>query len=174
MLVYFTWPTKRPGGHQSQLTMGRSLYAYSAVTAAIRKGQTSWQAACLHKMSGGRFDPQTLNDFKNWHPLAYFKGSTKHKYGWIPPLVKEFVNCRWLCTNDFTNLTLKEYRRKTFYLRKSNPHFSKWKSSILKHQRCGFLKFQMKQTSGIFYETFNSCNSEAMHWVHLQPLAWPE
>jgi len=22
MLVYFTWPTKRPGGHQSQLTMG--------------------------------------------------------------------------------------------------------------------------------------------------------
>jgi len=40
MLVYFAWPTKRPGGHQSQLTMGQSLYACSAVTAAIRKGQT--------------------------------------------------------------------------------------------------------------------------------------
>jgi len=40
MLVYFTWRTKRPGGHQSQLTMDQSLYAYSAVTAAIRKGQT--------------------------------------------------------------------------------------------------------------------------------------
>jgi len=40
ILVYFAWPTKRPGGHQSQLTMGQSLYAYSAVTAAIRKGQT--------------------------------------------------------------------------------------------------------------------------------------
>jgi len=26
--------------YQSQLTMGQSLYAYSAVTAAIRKGQT--------------------------------------------------------------------------------------------------------------------------------------
>jgi len=36
----FAWPTKRPGGHQSQLTMGQSLYACSAVTAAIRKGQT--------------------------------------------------------------------------------------------------------------------------------------
>jgi len=22
ILVYFAWPTKRPGGHQSQLTMG--------------------------------------------------------------------------------------------------------------------------------------------------------
>ena len=40
ILVYFAWPTKRPGGHQSQLTMGQSLYAYSAVTAAIRKGRT--------------------------------------------------------------------------------------------------------------------------------------
>jgi len=40
MLVYFAWTTKRPGGHQSQLTMGQSLYAYSAVTAAIHKGQT--------------------------------------------------------------------------------------------------------------------------------------
>ena len=40
ILVYFAWPTKRPGGHQSQLTMVQSLYAYSAVTAAIRKGQT--------------------------------------------------------------------------------------------------------------------------------------
>jgi len=39
ILVYFAWPTKRPGGHQSQLTMGQSLYAYSAVTAAIRKGR---------------------------------------------------------------------------------------------------------------------------------------
>ena len=25
VLVYFTWPTKRPGGHQIQLTMGQSL-----------------------------------------------------------------------------------------------------------------------------------------------------
>jgi len=25
MLVYFTWPTKKPGGHQSQLTVGQSL-----------------------------------------------------------------------------------------------------------------------------------------------------
>jgi len=25
MLVYFTWSTKRSGGHQSQLTMGQSL-----------------------------------------------------------------------------------------------------------------------------------------------------
>jgi len=40
ILVYFAWPTKRPGGHKSQLTTGQSLYAYSAVTAAIRKGQT--------------------------------------------------------------------------------------------------------------------------------------
>jgi len=40
ILGYFAWPTKRPGGHQSQLTMGQSLYAYSAVTEAIRKGQT--------------------------------------------------------------------------------------------------------------------------------------
>ena len=40
ILVYFAWPTKRPGGRQSQLTMDQSLYAYSAVTAAIRKGQT--------------------------------------------------------------------------------------------------------------------------------------
>jgi len=35
MLVYFAWSTKRPGGHQCQLTMGQSLYAYSAVTVAI-------------------------------------------------------------------------------------------------------------------------------------------
>jgi len=29
MLVYFTWPTKRPGGHQSQVTMGQSLILLS-------------------------------------------------------------------------------------------------------------------------------------------------
>jgi len=40
MLVYFTWLTKRPGGHQSQLTMGQPLYAYSAVTAEIHKLRT--------------------------------------------------------------------------------------------------------------------------------------
>jgi len=49
MLVYFTWPTKRPGGHQSQLTMGQSLYAYSAVTAVIHKTQTQ-----LWKISNGK------------------------------------------------------------------------------------------------------------------------
>jgi len=43
IVVYFAWPTKSPGGHQSQLTMSQSLYAYSAVTAAIRKGQTQLQ-----------------------------------------------------------------------------------------------------------------------------------
>jgi len=49
MLVCFTWPTKRPGGHQSQPTMGQSLYAYSAVTTAIHKGQTQLRQLAMAK-----------------------------------------------------------------------------------------------------------------------------
>jgi len=50
MLGYFTWLTKRPGGHQSQLTMAQSLYAYSAaekVYLGVLQHRTKVQAKIL-------------------------------------------------------------------------------------------------------------------------------
>jgi len=42
MLVYFTWPAKRPGGHQSQLTIADKILLRKLLTMNVWKWIIVW------------------------------------------------------------------------------------------------------------------------------------
>ena len=51
ILVYFAWPTKRPGGHQSQLTVSaRKVPPYCSISRNLPISYFS--ISCLYKMNG--------------------------------------------------------------------------------------------------------------------------